>query len=495
MRLQSRNYIRRRGVILSDRGLKKLNQAKSETPIGQYFKRYTLEAISEKTGLTANTLSKVFSGSAGVDKQTLQCCFSAFNLTLEPEDYLYLQPATESFSSIESIQNGSVSIVLPISETNGIVEQKQMEVVSDRIQIPQPAQIVPLQNSHPPQMLPLPGGQMPLDSCFYINRSFLESFCYQAIEQPGALLTIRAPKQMGKTSLITRILAYARYWGDRTVSLSLQLADMEIFQNLESFLQWFCSRVGKQLGLPNAIANLWDNQLGSKSNATDYFENFLFPNIDRSLIIVIDELSQLFAYPNIASEFLALLRTWSEQAKESIADRNPWHKIRLVTVHSSEIPLPISINQSLLNAGLTIELPEFTSHQVKDLAERYGQEITDQQIENLIALLGGHPYRLQLAFSYLYRQTITLEQMLQDPTIALALYADHLQQHWWNLQNHPDLLSSFAQIVRQPNPVDCDVRQGSQLYNMGLVHRQGLQVSPACELLRMFFSDRLKDRV
>jgi len=494
MRSQSRNYIRRRGVILSDRGLKKLNQAKSETPSGQYFKRCTLEAISEKTGLTPNTLSKVFSGSAGVDKQTLQCCFRAFNLTLEPEDYLYLQPATASFGSIEL--DGSVTIVLPISEANGIVEQKQINVVSDRIPTPQPYRIIEPQNCLQlrPMVLPLPGGQMPLDSCFYVNRLPLESLFCEAIQQPGALLTIRAPKQMGKTSLITRILAYARYLGDRTVSLSLQLADIEIFQNLESFLQWFCFRVGKQLGLSNAIANLWDNRLGSKSNATDYFENFLFPNIDRSLVIVIDELSQLFAYPNIASEFLALLRTWSEQAKESIADRNPWHKIRLVTVHSSEIPMPVSINQSLLNAGLTIELPEFTSAQVKDLAERYGQEITDQQIGNLIALLGGHPYRLQLAFSYLHRQTITLEQLLQDSTIALALYADHLQQHWWNLQNHPDLLSCFTQIVRQPNPVDCDVRQGSQLYNMGLVHRQGLQVSPSCELLRMFFSDRLKDR-
>jgi hypothetical protein len=93
---------------------------------------------------------------------------------------------------------------------------------------------------------------MPLDSVFYIDRPILESLCYQAIQQPGATLNIRAPKQMGKTSLMTRILAYAKTQGDRTVSVSLQLADAEILQNLERFLKWFCARVSKQLDLPKS---------------------------------------------------------------------------------------------------------------------------------------------------------------------------------------------------------------------------------------------------
>jgi AAA-like domain len=48
----------------------------------------------------------------------------------------------------------------------------------------------------------------------------VESLCYEAIQQPGAMLNIRAPKQMGKTSLMTRILAYAKTLGHKTVSLN-----------------------------------------------------------------------------------------------------------------------------------------------------------------------------------------------------------------------------------------------------------------------------------
>jgi hypothetical protein len=257
-------------------------------------------------------------------------------------------------------------------------------------------------------------GQFPLASSFYINRSPLESPCYEAIEQLGVLLNLCAPKQMGKTSLLARILAHAKTLGYQTISLNLQLADAETFQELDRFLQWFCAKVSKQLDLPNAhspmanvrlgLANFGNNHLGSKSNATHDLEYLLLANGKCPLVIVIDELSQLFAYPDIAREVLELLRVWSEQAKASDENSNPWHNLRLVTAHSTEILMPVSIAPSLLNTGLTIQLPKFTPAQVQDLAQRWQQEITKQQIEQLIALLGGHPYRLQLSFYHLDRQ-------------------------------------------------------------------------------------------
>ena len=361
MQLQSRSHVRRRGVILTALGSRKLNQAKAETEIEQNFKRYTLESLSEETGLTPNTLSKVFTGSAGVDKRTLKCCFHAFNLTLLEEDYLYLKPEQDNLAEIGS---------MPLTETCSFIElagdrrsaDKPRRCFADRSNAPQTHKMNQPQDDHQPRPPTAPGGQMPLDSVFYIDRPILESLCYEAIGQPGAMVNIRAPKQMGKTSLMSRILARARSLSYHTVSVSLQLTNGEILQNLKRFLQWFCARVSKQLGLSNAIAggalsataDFWDNQLGSKSNATDYFEDVLLANLARPLVMAIDELNQLFAYPDIAREFLLLLRTWSEQAKARVADSNPWHKLRLVTVNSTEILMPPSIDPSLLNTGLVI---------------------------------------------------------------------------------------------------------------------------------------------
>lgn len=510
MQLQSKNYLRRRGATLTAQGSIKLNQAKAEVEIEQNFKRYTLETLSEETGLTPNTLSKIFTCSVGVDKRTLECCFNAFNLTLLKDDYFYLKPHQDNLAEIGSMSPAQTCCPIePICDSS-------LETLRDRTAPPQTQKMKRPQDNQQPRPPTVPGGQMSLDSVFYIDRPILESLCYEAIQEPGALINICAPKQMGKTSLMTRILAYSETLGDRTVCVSLQLADGEILQNLESFLQWFCARVSKQLDLPNAIAersaqraitNFGDNSLGSKSNATDYFEDVILANLDREAwaapnraasprenrpqVIAIDELNQLFAYPDIASEFLQLLRTWSEQAKEGDADINPWHKLRLVTVHSTEILMPPSINPSLLNTGLVIELPEFTSAQVQDLADRCEQEITAPQTQRLIALLGGHPYRLELVFYYLQQQTITLEELLENSAIAAAIYADHLEQQWWNLQRYPDLLPSFTEIVRQSIPADCEAVQASQLHKMGLVHLHGLQASLACELFRPFLGDRL----
>ncbi|KGF72444.1 serine/threonine protein kinase [Neosynechococcus sphagnicola sy1] len=488
MQSQSRNHGRRRGVTLTARGSRKLNQAKANAEIEHNFK-YTLESLSEETGLTSTTLSKIFTGSAGVDKRTLKCCFAAFNLTLLTEDYLYLKPAPNTIAEIGSGQAPEAFFNLdPDCDSPS-------EMLREPRNTPQTHNMDRRQDKLQPRLPTTPGGQMPLSSVFYIDRPILESLCYEAIQQPGALLNIRAPKQMGKTSLMTRILAYANTQGSLTVSLSLQLADAEILQSLESFLKWFCARVSRQLGVSNAIADFWDHSLGGKSNATDYFEDVLLTNLACLLVMAIDELNQLFAYPDIAREFLLLLRTWSKLAKARVPDRNPWFKLRLVTVYSTEILMPLSINPALLNTGVVINLPEFTTAQVQDLSERCGQEITARQIKQLITLLGGHPYRLQLAFYHLQQQTITLEVLLENSEVDLAIYAEHLQQQWWNLQRYPDLWTVFTQIVRQLDPVDCGAEEGSQLQQLGLVHLQGFQASLACELFRPFFRKRLPDPI
>ena len=476
---------RRRGVKLTDQGSRKLSQAKTDLEIDEN-KRYTLESLSEQTGLTSNTLSKIFTSSSGVDKRTLKCCFDAFNLSLLVDDYFYLKSEQDNLAQINP---------MPPAETYSFLEpvcNSPFDMLRDRNNAAQIKKMVQPKDDLQPRLPTAPGGQIPLDSIFYIDRPIIECLCYQGIQESGTLLNIRAHKQMGKTSLMSRILYYARSLDYQTVSLNLQLADAEILQNLERFLKWFCARVSQELEFPNApshgrIADFWDNSLGSKSTATDYFNDIILANLDRPLVIAIDELNQLFAYPDIACEFLQLLRTWSEQAKAGGTESNLWHKLRLVTVHSTEIMMPLSINPSLFNTGLVINLPEFTQAQVQDLAQRYEQEITEQQIKQLITLLGGHPYRLQLAFYYLQQQTITLEELLENSQSATSLYAEHLQQQWWNLQRYDELLPIFTEIVNNPKPIEIKLSLGYQLQKMRLVHLEGDRASLSCELFRPFF--------
>ncbi|MDY6783805.1 MAG: AAA-like domain-containing protein [Cyanobacteriota bacterium] len=160
-----------------------------------------------------------------------------------------------------------------------------------------------------------PGGQVPLKSSLYIERPPIEERCYDAILQPGALIRIHAPTQMGKTSLIARILQQAILRDYSTVTLSFQLASSNILSSLNKFLQWLCASISKSLGLPNRVADYWDDMLGGCSSSTDYFENYLLAEIDGAIVISLDDVEIIFQYPEIGSKFLLLLRTWHEKAK------------------------------------------------------------------------------------------------------------------------------------------------------------------------------------
>ncbi|ESA38738.1 serine threonine protein kinase [Leptolyngbya sp. Heron Island J] len=333
----------------------------------------------------------------------------------------------------------------------------------------------------------LPGGQVDLASKFYIERPPIEKRCYEAIVKPGALIRIKAPRQMGKTSLMARILHHAEAEGCVKVPLSFQIADSKIFKDLDQFLKWFCAVVGRRLKRPNKLNDYWDGFFGSKDNCTAYFEEYLLADLDKPLALGLDEVDLVFQHPEIASDFFGMLRAWHEDGK----NRDIWKKLRLVVVHSTEVYIPMNINQSPFNVGLAIELPEFTPDQFEDLSQRHGLNWQADDLRPIQAMIGGHPYLVRVALYNLARQDMTLADLLQSAPTESGPYGDHLRRHLWNLEQRPELAEAVKRIVATDSPVRLDSVEAFQLHSMGLVNLEGNTVSPRCNLYRQYFSDRL----
>ncbi|MEQ9486285.1 AAA-like domain-containing protein [Coleofasciculus sp. F4-SAH-05] len=334
----------------------------------------------------------------------------------------------------------------------------------------------------------LPGGQVPLESSFYIERPPIEERCYDAIGQPGALIHIHAPTQMGKTSLMAKILQQGRWQEYHTVTLSFQLASSHVLSNLDKFLQWFCASIGKSLGLPNQVADYWDTMLGGKSSSTDYFENYLLAEIDNPIVIGLDNVEVIFQYPEIASNFFCLLRTWNEKAKYGNSLSRVWEKLRLVVVYSTEIYTPLMIHHSAFNLGLSIELPEFTREQVQDLAWRHELNWDIDQVKQLMSIVGGHPYLIRKGLYHILKQDFTLEELLVKSTGKVRIYSEYLCHKLSNLRHYPELYSAFTQVTNSPTPVELEWEQTLQLQTMGLVQLKGDRVLPSCNLYRQYFN-------
>jgi class 3 adenylate cyclase len=207
--------------------------------------------------------------------------------------------------------------------------------------------------------------------------------------------------------------------------------------------------------------------------------------------LALDEVDVVFNYPEIATDFFGLLRAWYEKAKYGDESSDVWQKLRLLVVHSTEVYIPLNINQSPFNVGFSVELPEFTAEQVQDLATRYELNWTAEQVEQLMALIGGNPYLVQLALHHISGKEMTLEQLLETAVAEDGLYSDYLRRQLWNLKQYPELVSALTQVVRSQSAVELEPVQAFKLQSMGLVRGYNQRVVPSCALYRQYFSDRL----
>ncbi|MBD2512094.1 AAA-like domain-containing protein [Nostoc muscorum FACHB-395] len=339
--------------------------------------------------------------------------------------------------------------------------------------------------------LEFPSGPVSLNSRFYIPRPPIEEIAYAEIAKPGCFICIQAPKKMGKSSLILQLLARANNQGFRTVTLDFQQADKVIFTSLDKFLRWFCANLSRELQLEPKLNDYWDEDMGSKVSCSIYFQHYLLSALETPLVLVLNEVDWVFEYEEIAGELLPLVRSWYEQAKRV----EIWQKLRLILVYSTEILVPIKLTQSPFNIGLPIKLPPFTKEQVQDLALRHGLDWTNAKVESLMALVGGYPYLVRLAFYHLVGKgglERDLEKLLQEAPTEAGIYHESLKQYVLALRDESALKNAFYEVINAKNYVKLEPVLAYKLQSMGLINLEGDRSTPACELYRLYFRQYLK---
>ncbi|WP_017749410.1 AAA-like domain-containing protein [Scytonema hofmannii] len=469
--MEQSKFRRRRGVILTFIGIKRLQEAIVAVEMTEnQGERLSLEQLSNRINLSTKTVSKLWSSSAGVDQKTLKLCFSAFNLELQKEDYTEVNEASE---------NQTLKL---LSENSFIEEPSQFFWVKSFTQ-KYHTQAEEMEN-----FLPYPDGPLPLCSPFYIERPPLEKRVYREVTQPGCVIRIRAPKQMGKSSLVLRLLAFAQSQGYHTVNLNCYQFDTECLTDLNKLLRRLCWRVATELGIPPNIKEQWNEEIGYNLSSSLYLEKYLLNQCQKPVVLVLNEIDHFFESPHICQDFFALLRSWCEEARH-----NPnWQKLRLVMVYSMEEYISLDINLSPFNIGLPISLSEFTQTQVEDLARRYGFNLCKpKDIEQLIYLLGGHPAMIQMSLYYLCCQEITMPELIQDAIANGGIYRYHLWRYSMKLHENPSLAKAYARILARQQDVSLNPIQAYKLESLGLIRFEGDRILPRCELYRAYFQKQL----
>ncbi|MBE9146582.1 AAA-like domain-containing protein [Planktothrix mougeotii] len=342
----------------------------------------------------------------------------------------------------------------------------------------------------PKDTIEFPDRPLPLDSKFYIQRLPCENLGYAEIKKSGSLLRLKAPRKMGKSSFILRLLNYAESLGYQTVSIDFLQADSAIFENSNKFLKWLCINIARQLKIEPQLSNYWDDDIGSKVSSTVYLESHIFPQLNSSIVLAFNELNRVFEYQNISQDFLPLIRFWYEQGRQT----QLWQKVHFILVQSTEVYVSLNIHQSPFNIGLAIELPVFTLEQVKDLAQRYQLNLTDNHIKKLSNLVGGHPYLVHLALYHLSYDLINIDELLNTSPTLTGIYREHLQSLSLSLQQKPELAIAMKRVATATDSIQIEPLIAYQLYSLGLVNLQGNYCLCSCELYRLYFQWQLLNK-
>jgi len=341
----------------------------------------------------------------------------------------------------------------------------------------------------PRKILEVPEGPVPLNSEFYIERSRMEADCYQQILGRGSMIRIKAPKLMGKTSLLNRIMEHAKTKDYRLVRLDFRDAETEIFSNLNKFFHWFCLNISQQIKLESNIDKYLQGRGGILVNCKNYFQAEVLEAIDCPLVLALEEIDCIFCYEEIARNFLSMLRSWFDETKKT----DIWENLRMVLLHSTNVYVQLPVNQSPFNVGFSVELTEFSQPNILELASRHQLSWGTDEVVALMGMVGGYPYLVRKALYHLNDSNISLADILQNAATDVGIYRQYLQSHWANLQNYSELKAALKQVVIADSAVQLEQVLEFKLLSTGLVKQNQHGITPSCRLYRDYFAEKFRD--
>ncbi|CAA6803387.1 MAG: TIR protein [uncultured Sulfurovum sp.] len=365
--------------------------------------------------------------------------------------------------------------------SNTIADEKALEKSTETLVLQDTD--VPVPNA--PLILEQPTGTVPLDSQNYIERKD-DAKCYANLCDKYSLIRIKAPRQYGKTSLLARLIVKANEQNYSVVSFNFQEFDISLLSDLEELLEYIYETIADELDIEVKINKKILKKLTPMTKATKFMQKLL-SQLDKPLVLAIDEADRLFEYADVSDSFFGLIRAWHEKAKQDVN----WENLKILLSHSTEPLLGItSINQSPFhNVGLGIELQAFNKDEVKELAERHSLVLSDYELNEFMSFIGGHPFLSRKVLFTMVDEKQSFSQIVSNAYKEGSIFSDHMRRYLWILKENKKLVELLQSIL---NGESCNEDASCYILEAtGLIKNVLNKPIFSCELYREFFSKNL----
>lgn len=287
----------------------------------------------------------------------------------------------------------------------------------------------------------LAGGAMPVSSQFYVRRA-TDGKAEKCLDRGESVVLIQGPRQVGKSSLLARVLAHGRGKGFRIAVNDFQTIGESQLAEEELFYKTLAHSLASQLGLALNLEKEWQTWLGPNMNLDAVLGNLL-AKVDGRVCWGIDEADALFGR-SYSNNFFGLLRSWHN--RRALDPDGPWGRLTLILSYATEAHLFITdLNQSPFNVGVKLPLRDFSPSEVSELAGLYG--VTQaEEIAAVFRITNGHPFLARRALGFL-SEGGSVGELESSSTQEAGPFGDHLHRILESVSFDPKILEEVRNLL------------------------------------------------